>query len=245
MFTTNHFIWIAICVVFIVTLLVLSIKFKFSFKVATYIVCGISLASELCKIFTHMTETSSTGMVLEAGALPFHLCSLLIFVFLFLAFSKNENLRNKIVSFVVPVSIAGGVLAILMATSGVDFTEPYSYQCFVYHAGILWYALYLICSKQVDLGLKAYIRNLCILMFLVVIMLWVNSALQSYDVNFFYLVRPPVKNLPLLNLNHGWYVYFITVLLCGLLLLTIIHLPSIITQIVKNYKQNKQLKGTE
>ena len=83
MFTTNHFIWIAICVVFIVTLLVLSIKFKFSFKVATYIVCGISLASELCKIFTHMTETSSTGMVLEAGALPFHLCSLLIFVFLF------------------------------------------------------------------------------------------------------------------------------------------------------------------
>lgn len=236
MFTTNHFIWIAICVVFVCTMLFVSLKFKFSFKVATYIVCGISIASELCKIFTHMTDAKSSGMVLEAGALPLHLCSIMIFIFIFLAFTKNEELKKKIISFIVPICIAGGVLAILMATSGVDFTQPFAYQCFVYHAGILWYAIYLICSKQADLGVKAYLRNLVILGCLVFVMLWVNSALQAYDVNFFYLVRPPVKGLPILNLNHGWYVYFITVVLCGLLLLTIIHLPAMIIE----YKRKKK-----
>ena len=56
MFSTNHFIWLGLCALFIGGLLYSSLRFKLSFKIATYIVSGICIASELCKIFTHIDE---------------------------------------------------------------------------------------------------------------------------------------------------------------------------------------------
>ena len=41
--------------------------------------------------------------------------------------------------------------------------------------------------------------------------------LQSYDINFMYVAGPPMEGLPLLNLNNGWAVYFLT--LVGLVLI--------------------------
>lgn len=72
------------------------------------------------------------------------------------------------------------------------------------------------------------------------IMLWVNSILQVYDTNFFYLVRPPMDNLPILNLNNGWFVYFISLITVALILFSLLHLPFIILERKerKNYKEN-------
>ncbi len=234
MFTTEHFIWIGICVIFISVLSYFSLRFKFSFRTSALIMAGISLASEVCKILTHMEfvngEDATEGMVLEAGALPFHLCSLLIFAFFYLPFAKNERLKNYIVSLMVPVGIIGSLLAILMATSGTAFDEPYAYQCFIYHAGMTWFAIYLIATKQVNLGKKAWLVNLASLFSLAVGMIWLNSILQTYDTNFWYVVRPPVENLPVLNLNHGWYAYFGTLILLGFVGVTAVHLPFMIRE---------------
>lgn len=231
MFTTNHFIWIALCLVFILGLLYFSVKYKFSFKLATYIMCGISIASELLKIFTHIqTPANHDGGVLLPKSLPFHLCSILIFVFFYLAIGKNEEKKETLKSLFVPIGIVGGIMAIIMATSGVDFAAPYAYQCFVYHAGIVWYAFYLILTKQVKLGLKPYIKDSVLLLCLVFIMIWVNSILRVYDTNFFFLVYPPAENLPILNLNHGWFAYFFSLLACGFILTFLVHLPSIIKE---------------
>lgn len=233
MFSTNHFIWLGICAAFIAGLLFAAKKFKFSFKTATLITAGFSLASELCKIFTHIEQTkdadgSVTGGFLEPGALPFHLCSLLIFVIFYLSFAKNEKRIEVMKSFLVPVAILGGTMALLIPTSGVDFKEPFAYQCFVYHSAIIWYSLYLITSKQVNLSLCSYKRNMLILSSLVFVMIWINSILSVYNTNFLYLVRPPMKNLPILNLNHGWFVYFISLISVALALFTLFHLPFII-----------------
>lgn len=244
MFTTNHFIWLAICVVLIGALTFFSLKFKFSLKTATWIIVGISVASELCKIFTHMTDATSGGMVLEPTALPFHLCSILIFLFFYILLCKNEQRRKKVLEFIVPIALLGGLLAILLPTSGVNFARPYAYQCFIYHACVIWFAIYLIASKKVNLGHKTYLRNCLVMLALVVVMLWVNSILSVYDVNFFYLVRPPMDNLPLLNLDNGWGAYFVTLLACGLILVTIVHAPSMICEFVR-YRKNKTTKATE
>lgn len=150
-------------------------------------------------------------------------------------------MKERLKSFLVPISLAGGTLAILMATSGVDFAAPYAYQCFVYHAGIIWYAIYLIATKQVSLGKEAYKSNLVILSSLVFVMLWVNSALSVYETNFFFLVEPPVDNLPILNLNNGWYAYFATIVILGLVLLTAIHLPALIKEARKTKAQRNEL----
>ena len=246
MYSTNHYIWLGLCALFIGGLLYFSIRFKFSFKTATYIVSGIAIASELCKIFTHIENIYDgsgklNGGVLEAGALPFHLCSILIFFILYLNFCKNEATIEKIKSFIIPIALLGGFMALLIPTSGVDFLQPYAYQCFVYHAGIMWYGLYLLVSKQASLGLKSYKNNMLYLFGIMFIMLWVNSALQTYNTNFFYLVRPPMKYLPILNLNNGWFVYFISLISVAFVLFTLLHIPFIITE-YRRSKKNPKIK---
>ncbi len=240
MFTTEHFIWIGICVAFIALMSVLSVRLKLSFRTSALIMALIALASETSKIISDMEyvngENAAEGMVLDAGSLPLHLCSLLIFAFFYLPFAGNEKLKSFLLSFLVPVGLIGSVLAIVMATSGTDFTTMDAYQCFVYHAGMTWFALYLVATGQVELGRRAWGLNLLTLFAMAVCMIWVNSALQSYDTNFWYVVRPPVENLPILNLDHGWFAYFGTLVLCGLFGLTAVHLPFVI----KEWKQKKR-----
>ena len=52
-----------------------------------------------------------------------------------------------------------------------------------------------------------------------------NSILQAYNTNFLFLRKPPMDNLPILNLNNGYLVYVITLAIIAVLLLTIVHLP--------------------
>lgn len=249
MFTLEHFIWIGLCVVMIAALTFVSVKFKFSFKTAALIMAGIALCSELMKIFTHMEavnpDNPAQGMVIEATALPFHLCSILIFAYFYLPFSKEGKVREFLTSFSIPVAFIGGTLAILMATSGTDFAKPYAYQCFVYHAGILWFAIYLILTKQVEMGKKKYLQNVATLAAIAIVMIWVNGALQEYNTNFFYVVRPPVKGLPLLNLDHGWYVYFAHLCCLGVLGVTLVHLPSMIADFLRKKKSTTKEGAAE
>lgn len=229
-FTTDHFIWMGICAVLVGGLLLVSLKCKFSYKTATRIMAVIAVVSELFKIFTHIEEPESGGGVLGPEFLPLHLCSILIFLIFFCALSKDVEKVRKVTSFCAAPALWGGLLAILMATSGVSFTKPFAYQCFLYHAGLVWWALYLLCTKQADLGKKAYLRNLGLLSCMLFGMIWVNSALSVYDTNFWFVVRPPVDGLPLLNLDHGWLCYFFTLVAIGLLAVTVVHLPAMIKE---------------
>jgi len=60
-------------------------------------------------------------------------------------------------------------------------------------------------EKIVTYTWKLFVRNLSYLGILVLIATWINSILSvtNPEVNFFYLCRPPMDNLPILNLNHG------------------------------------------
>ena len=124
----------------------------------------------------------------------------------------------------------GSFLAIMIPTNGTDFLEITSYQCFVYHAGLMWFAIYLIASKEAVLNMKSLFENMGILLLLTFFTLYVNGVLSVYDTNFFYLTRPPMENLPYLNLEHGWYAYFGRMLFLGILLMFLFHLPFIIME---------------
>ena len=240
MFTTEHFIWLGICAAVIAVLSFISLKFKFSFKTSALIMAAVSLVSEGSKILSHMEfvngENAADGMVVDPGALPLHLCSLLIFVFFYLPFCKNEKHKSFLTSFMIPVGLIGSLLAILLATSGTDFATPEAYQCFVYHSVMVWFAIYLVATKQVELGARAWRNNLVTAGSLAIIMIWVNGALQEYDTNFWFVVRPPVDGLPILNLDNGWYVYIATLLVCGFIGITAVHLPFMIKELKSKRK---------
>ena len=65
-------------------------------------------------------------------------------------------------------------------------------------------------------------------MLMLFLMLYVNGALSAYDTNFFYLTRPPMENLPVLNLDKGWYVYLLRLVSLGVVLISLFHLPFIL-----------------
>ncbi|MBE6625873.1 MAG: hypothetical protein E7628_01650 [Ruminococcaceae bacterium] len=230
MFTSDHFIWLGLSAAFVTCMLIFSIKRKLSLKTSGYIMTVICAFSEISKIMGDMTESDDGGMHLDPGSLPFHLCSLLLFTVLFVTFGKEGRLKQTVIDFLAVAGVLGSLCALLIPTNGTDFAKLGPYQCFVYHAGLMWFALYLIATKKANPGLRTYGRNLVILLALVLAMIYVNSVLSVYDTNFMYLVRPPMENLPYLNLNAGWYAYFLRLVALGVAIISLFHLPFIIAE---------------
>ena len=80
------------------------------------------------------------------------------------------------------------------------------------------------------MGRKAYGQNLLILLGLAGLMIYVNGALFAYGTNFMFLTRPPMEGLPILNLDHGWYVYFLSLAALAVVLMTLAHLPFMLAE---------------
>ncbi len=229
MFTTEHFIWIALCAVFVSGMCCLSVKKRFSLKRAGIIMTAICALSETNKVMTGMADSPGGGMHLDPLCLPLHLCSLLIFAVLYITFGRDGRPKEMWIDFTAVMGTLGSFCAIMIPTNGTDLTTPFAYQCFVYHAGLMWFSLYLILSGRAKLGsLKTLGKNIGLLMLLAFVMLYVNGALSVYDTNFFYLTRPPLEGLPYLNLDRGWYVYLVRIFALGLAVLVLFHLPFLL-----------------
>ena len=238
MFTTPHFIWLAISVVIIVGMFLIKNKFNLSFNVILNIMLVMSIASEVTKILCNMMDAPDgrTGKILDPGDLPFHLCSIQIFLmFILKFFIKSESGKQKMLAFMCPTMIIGAVIALFIPTIGVEFTVVQVYQYFIYHAFLIFFASYILKEKLVDWQWSDYPRNLAFLGGFALLCMWINSALSGVlpRVNFMYLVRPPMENLPILNLNNGWAVYFITLIILAVVLIGLFHL---IVMLVKNKK---------
>lgn len=199
MFTTEHFIWIGLCASFVSGMSLFAIRKAFNLRQAGICMTLICIVSETSKILSNMVE------------------------------SPEGKEKQILVNFLAAVGTLGSVCAILIPTNGTDFRTPDAYQCFVYHAGLLWFSLYLILSGQAKLGsFRALGENISVLLLFVLGALYANGALSVYDTNFLYLTRPPMEGLPFLNLDDGWYRYFLRLFVLGLGCLFLFHLPFIL-----------------
>lgn len=239
MFTLEHIIWIILCAIFIIAMMIIAKYKNLDLKKAGLVMTVIALISEISKILSNMEDSIKGGMHLDPGSLPFHLCSLMIFVVIYITFAKENKLKKLLINFTSVMGVLGSFCAIMIPTNGTSFTSILAYQCFVYHAGLLWFSLYLIVSKNATFTFKTMLQNMLMLLILVIFNIYVNSALSVYDVNFMYLTRPPMENLPILNLDNGWYMYLLSLLLVGLLLTTIFQLPFVLININRMPKEIK------
>ena len=167
-------------------------------------------------------------MVIKQNQLDFHLCSIQIYLIIAVNLIKNENTKNVIKGFMVPSMTLGALLALLIPTEGVDITVPRVWQYMIIHMNLTFYGFYLMLVEKVDLSFKTYKRNLLILSGCAMMGLTMNSMLAQYNVNYFFLRKPPVDNLPILNLNNGYFVYLAVLIAIAISLITIIHLPFMI-----------------
>lgn len=243
MFSTEHFIWLFISAVIIALLLIITKKFNLKIDTVVTIMIIMSLCSEITKIMCNMLPSPHRegGRFLDPGDLPLHLCSIQIFfMFGYKFLAKTEKTKQTILAFQVPTMLLGAIIALFVPTVGVKFTVVQVYQYFIYHAFIIFFPIYILREKLVKWEIKTYATNLTMVGLIALIVLWINSFLSvavctceeclasehNYfaRANFMYLTHPPMDNLPLLNLNNGWYVYFITLASLVIVLLGIFHL---------------------
>ena len=237
MFSTGHFIWLGCIFAAIAIAFVVAKKLKPSHKTVHLVVTLLLVATKVLHTALSIEEVDSSfgGFVIAQDNLPFHLCSMMIYFTVFLHFVKSESTRAKIKSFMVPAMLIGAAMALLIPTAGVDPTALRTWEYMLAHSVLVFYGLYLMAIEKVDLSIKAYFNNLQILLATVIVAFIMNSILADGNANYFFLRKPPMDNLPILNLDHGWHVYFLTLVAVACTLIFLIQLPFII----KGFKAKK------
>lgn len=239
MFTVGHFIWLGIIALLITALLIIVKKCNVSQTVVQKSVFYLLLALKLLHVSLSMKVSADGGMVIEQGQLSFHLCSLMIYAVILINLVKNERLIKTVKSFMVPAMLIGAAMSLLIPTEGVDPTVPRVWQYMLIHGVLVFYGLYLMLVERVDLSLRAYLSNLKILVGIVALGFMMNSILEQYNTNFLFLRKPPMEGLPILNLDHGWYLYFLTLAIIACVLVFLPHLPFVIADARRKHREKK------
>ena len=234
MFTTNHFILLAMALVVVFLVIFLNYKFKFTYEQNIKALFVVGIISEIIKIASVMVYRvggtfETTGGYIEPESLPFHLCTIQIFfVFALVFFIKNEKAKQVLLQFMFPTMCIGAALALLIPTDGTEFGELRTYQYFIYHGYLVGFAVYLVMSKTIIITWTTLFRNIAILFMFSIFAIYLNGIMQYANTNYMFVSRPPIDGLPILNLNQGWYVYYLKLSMTAVVLLFLIHFPFIL-----------------
>ena len=237
MFTLAHFIWLGAISAAIAAVLFIVKKLKISEGAVGKTVMIVLIVLKLFHMSLSMKASEFGGYVLDQTQLSFHLCSIMIYTVIFTNLIKNKKVIGVLKSFMVPCLFIGAAMALLIPTEGVDASVPRVWQYMLIHGVLVFYGIYLSVIEKVDLSFKAYFNNLKLLLCVLLLAFLMNSVLEQYQTNFLFLRVPPMENLPLLNLNNGWYVYFITLSIIACVLILLIHLPFIIADAIRRKRE--------
>ena len=238
MFSLAHIIWLLVIAIAITVLLILAKKLNVSHAVVQRIVFIVLVALKIFHLSLSMKESPFGGLIINQTQLSFHLCSIMIYSVILINVVKNEKIVKTVKSFMVPCMLIGAAMALLIPTEGVNIATPRVWQYMLIHGVLVFYGLYLALIERIDMSFKAYLTNLKLLLLVTILAFLMNSVLEQYDTNFMFLRVPPMEGLPILNLNNGWYVYFISLAAVACLLLLLVHLPFIICGAIKKNINN-------
>ncbi len=242
MFTFGHFAWLGAIALVMIAAFILIKKFRPSHRAVLIVTTAVLIVFKLFHLSVSMKESADGGLILMQSQLSFHLCSIQVYLVIFMNFIKNEKLRAKLKSFMVPCMIIGAGMALMIPTEGVSVDSLRVWQYMLIHGGLVFYGLYLMLVEKVDLSIKAYLNNLQYLLAITVVAFVMNSVLEQYNTNFLYLRKPPMEGLPILNFDHGWYVYFISLTLVACTLVLLVQLPFVIKGLVAAYRERRTEK---
>ncbi|MCQ2771732.1 MAG: YwaF family protein [Bacilli bacterium] len=251
MFGLKHIIVLVVSLALVVVGVIFGRKQKLSNLYKILLVIGI--ISETIKVVYYILSNEhsvatykydpATGNMIEVyfggylpkTDLPFHLCSIQIIFIFILNLSKNENLKRLLLSFMLPTCLIGGFMAMVIPTSSSLASWWLTFQYFGYHACIMAFAIILMITKEIEFNIKDYLKAMAMLFATFFVAVYLNSAIADYvhNVNFMYVVNPPVDGLPFLNKDHGWGVYMVHYALLALFALTLCYIKPIINHFRK------------
>jgi len=258
MYTIQHYIWLLICLTFIVGWFYLIKKYNLTQKQVFSIACIICVLSESIKVFTAVKMVPIINGVgyfpyLEMRHMPFHLCSLqIIFIFFQRYAPADSKIRKPLYTFMFPTCILGALAALAIPTVFTEnvaveeaFSHPIAYQYFLYHAMLIALGIYIMRSDEIKIKSKDYLTTMLIMIVAGFITIYFNSifSIPRYEngdvvaveavTNYFVTAFAPIA-IPLIEKWH-WYLYLVVIFILASLSAALLYLPIFI----RDYKQSK------
>jgi len=235
LFSVQHLMFLAVLVpVAVITAIILAKKLGFNKKVI-WVCAIIGLLCELQRIFFFIEGSAATGFRLPGHQLPFNACPFQVVLIVILALSEKPETLKKLLSYMYPMMVCGGFLGTLLAGEALGVHGLYdfaTYRFFFYHMMVICLGLYLYLSKPFKYSIREYVTSIFLTFCSMIMGIWVNAFFGwEPRANHMFIVRPPAKNLPILNLERGWGGYVLSLSCLGLILITLCYLPVIIRTI--------------
>ena len=235
LFSVQHLMFLAVVVpaaVFIACLMARKLGFN---KNVFWVCAGISLLCEFQRILFFIEGSAAEGFRLPGHQVPLNACPFLVVLIVILALSKKPEEHRKLLAYMYPMMVFGGFLGVLLAGEALSYhglSDLATYRYFFYHMMVISLGLYLYLSKPFEYNLKDYGMSLFLNFCSIIMGIWVNGFFGwEPRANHMFVVRPPAKNLPILNLDNGWGRYIFNFLCVGVVLITLAYLPVIIRAI--------------
>ena len=213
-FTTTHFISIAVCVVLIALAIILTRKMKSKTFFVILRVFSIALTViEVMKILWCVINGT-----FELGKhLPLYFCSLFIYA-LWGASSKNRILRDIGLAYIACAGIIAGGVFLAMPTSSFTYYPVFHFNCIhslLYHGIMIYCGIMVYVTKSIKFTWKT-VFNYC--GFCLPLMLLVVLINKTANVSLMFINTPDGVPLPFLVTIHNFSPYLYT------LLMIIVHL---------------------
>ncbi len=247
MFTIYHLIWLLITAALMTGAILLILKFKPSLNTVLTVCCVIAILSEVCKTARAVywnEEKEQLGVWMRH--MPFHLCSVHIFLILIARFMKEGEARNNLLAFIYPTAMLGAILALVMPT-GLDnvidhpdealkwaFADALPYQFFLYHGMLIVLAWYLMVYGKLKISWKNLFITMGALALWAYICVWINGHLKT---NFLFIFEFPVNGIFEISALWHWWLYMLGLFAVATIAMGAFYLPYIL----KN-KKNKEEK---
>ena len=247
MFSTNHFIWLAICVAIVIACTLYLRRHKPTLKQVLSVCCVVCVLSELIKVFSMVkmvpsADGSQIYPYLELNHMPLHLCSIQILIIFYARFSKKSEFHDSVLAFMYPTTVLGAIMALAMPsifsttiTPAQAFSHPMAYQFFLYHTMLIVLGLYIYNCGEVDIRPKHYLSTMAIVALMAFLSIYANSLLASptylngqlvsvdFITNMFFTYRPPI-NIALTKIWH-WYLYLAVITVLAASLVALFYIP--------------------
>lgn len=213
-FTTTHFISIAVCVVFIALAIILTRKMKSKTFFNVLKVFSIALTViEVIKILWYVTN----GIFELGKILPLYFCSLFIYA-LWGASSRNRILRDIGLAYIACAGVIAGGVFLAMPTSSFSYYPVFHFNCIhslLFHSIMIYCGIMVYVTKSIKFTWKT-VFNYCV--FCLPFMLVAVLINKTMNINLMFINTPDGVPLPFLISIHNFSPYIYT------LLLIIVHL---------------------
>lgn len=230
-FGKTHLIWLAVFIIVAIASCVVYCKLSPKGRnIMRITVASLIIADEIYK-----TVCLIIGGRYTVSYLPFHLCSINIFLIAFHIFKKSEIVENFLYTFCIPAAIIALLTPSWTALPPTNFMHIHS---FTVHILLCIYPLMLTVGGDIKPRIKTLPKCLLLLLCMAAIVLCINLV---YDTNFMFLMRTDeISFLAFSENTFGNHLWVFPILLP--IVMFVMHFPIFICKKIKsniNVKSNK------